>query len=52
MQYVRSYVASYKANYIILCDLPQTSDLQTSTIHNFGCVIAIDLKIVQFRVLT
>ena len=29
--------------------LPHTSNLQTSKINNFRCVIAIDLKIVQFR---
>ena len=32
--------------------LPHTSDLQTSTIHNFRCVKAMGLQIVQFRTLT
>ena len=32
--------------------LPHTSDLQTSTIHNFRCVKAISPQIVQFRALT
>ena len=32
--------------------LPHTSDLQTSTIHNFRCVTAMGPQIVQFRALT
>ena len=32
--------------------LPHTSDLQASTIHNFRCVKAMGLQIVQFRGLT
>ena len=33
-------------------DLPHTSDLQTSTIHNFECVKAMGLQNLQCRVLT
>ena len=32
--------------------LPHTSDLQASTIHNFRCVKAMELQIIQFRALT
>ena len=32
--------------------LPHTSNLQASTIHNLKCVKAMDLEIVQFRLLT
>ena len=51
-------VIEQEVNCISICDrickkgLPHTSDLQTSTIHNFEYVKAIDQHIVYLRALT
>ena len=65
MTIVKGTVQVWKLDNFIACEiiiiivtgfakrgLPHTSDFQTSTIHNFTCVRAMDLQIVQFRVPT